>query len=180
MGLHSVHSPLHRACNSTSFCYPGNSVLPSISSLLYGKEVNEKLLPPHIRAIIQLIFLYNMRVSELLSIMSSDVFNPDRALCLGRKGSNSYIIFIPGLSLLLDRYYEKSKVFNIFPYSYLNIYRWAIKIGVRIHSTKKCNSSVTHISRYHVAKRCANIYSNKVASSVLRHKSEKNILYYLK
>jgi hypothetical protein len=155
-------------------------MLPSIKDLLGDNNIKEMLLPPYVRAVIQLVFLYNMRISELLSVTNLDVIEPDRVICLGKKRSYCYIIFVPGLSSLLHSSAIKNLTFMLFPYSYLKIYKWCRKLGICKLIGNRTHKTLLHLGRFRTACQLNDIYKQYVPSEVLRHKSKKSILNYLK
>lgn len=179
-GTLSVVSSLNRARNTTSYCYQGHSSLPTIQLLLNNCAIQEGMLPPAIRAILQVCFLYNCRISELLSCYSNHVIHPDRLLCLGKKRSGSYIIFLPGLSHSMMGENKKSIPYQLFPITYKKLWTWCVRVHIIQKKRSGLNNNVTHVSRFKIAEEIINKFSEPVASDILRHRSLNSISYYTK
>jgi len=172
--------PLHKAQNTTSYYYRGHSVLPSIRCILNDCGIHEDLLSQPVRALLQVCFLYNCRISELLCCSNQDVIHPDRLLCLGKKKSGSYIIFVPGLSESLKIKGVSLVDFPIFLFTYKKIWSSAKRAGLGKIKGFGLTHRVTHVSRFKIATVVSNKYSESVASDILHHRSQNSISYYTK
>lgn len=174
----SVPTPLNRACNTTLFYYTGSPVLPSVKSLLGDDSIDTNLLSPLSRVTLQVCFLYHCRIRELLNAVVGDVVHPDRVVLHGVKKSLSYVIFLPGLSSQLSYSPGARDFCQLFPISYIKLYRDSVRAGIRLLLDKSKYSRRLHSSRYQLCKSLDHSVSDAELSSILRHKSRSSILYY--
>lgn len=176
----SAPSPLPGACNTTMFYYHPPVEFPSIKSILGSCCVNEELLSPLSRTTMRICFLYFCRISELLNAQSYDVIHPDRVVLHGVKRSNSYIIFLPGLSDQMPDVSPSGDFYPLFPISYIKLYRDARRIGIRTVVKGSTNSRRLHCARYIFSKNSSKQIDGDELAGVLRHKSISSYLNYLK
>jgi len=127
----------------------------------------------------QILFLYNLRADELLSATVADILPGDRLVIHGAKGSNSSVIFLPGLALSFPTDSTSDPLEKIFPFSYNKLWGWGRKLGLSFGRTNGHNNIVTHISRYLTARAVCNKSGSSVAGEVLRHRSRKSVSHYL-
>lgn len=177
-GTRSVTSPLPKARNSTVFCYRDNGVLPSVKCLLNDTSIHEELLGAASRVVFQICFLYFCRIGELLNAKSSDIVNPDRVALHGSKHSNSYIIYLPGLSNQVSEIEDSPPPFPLFQVPYIKLYRDAIRVGIRLDRKNCTNNKRLHSARYQVVSQLDKIFDDSELPGILRHKSSSSFLYY--
>lgn len=160
------------------YCYTDHNILPSVKSLLNDQTIAEELLSPLSRVTMQVCFLYHCRINEVLNATISDVVHPDRVVLYGLKHSNSYIIYLPGLSSQISKAEITSDTVPLFPVSYIKLYRDAVRVGVRFITEGGKNSKRLHASRYVFCKSIKVGVVDKTASELMRHKSAKSLLFY--
>lgn len=172
-------SPLHGACNTTLFYTAPHGSFPSIKSILNNSSVHDELLPNRVRTVFSISFLYCCRIGELLDCTLGDHISPDRLVCKGKKGSNSYIIYLPGFSNFVSNIVNPSINYRVFPFSYGYLYRWACKIGIPVRLSGRNNSAVLHLSRYVFSHKCEDRLLSSVIGECLRHRGRESVNYYL-
>lgn len=132
------------------------------------------------RALIELQFLYGLRVSEVLSIRYPDIDTAGFIRVQGLKGSNSrtvvsvhfkhYWLRVRSLSL------ELSYLANRFYY-----YRLLRRIGCYNYVSTRVNDKVTHLFRYAVVYRMlSNGSTIQDVQHFLGHRSINSTIHYLK
>ena len=176
---HSAISPLPSARNTTLFNYSPPANFPSVRSLLGLPEIKEDLLSPKSRAILQICFLYHCRITEVLHVELSAVIHPDRVILHGAKRSNSYAIYLPGLS---EQIYSTEVVdpkVRLFQVSYSKLYRDAVRVGINYRKKSGGNSKRLHSARYIFSNQALPVVDEKELPGLLRHKSNKNYLSYI-
>lgn len=176
----SVPPPLHHVRNTTLFYYEINSILPTVQNLFPGSCARESNCCRAMLTCLKICAIYNMRITELLSVTSANVLPGCRVLCQGLKKSHSYIIFLPRLNTFMSDQNFIKKHYKLFPYTYMQCYRSSKSVGIQFSQNGNLNSSVTHSSRYSVASIVSENFGEITASNVLRHKSKSTINYYLK
>jgi hypothetical protein len=134
---------------------------------------------PVCRVVVQISLLYFCRVSEVLSLTTKSVVNPDRALCVGAKRSHSYIIYLPGLSKQVSNVKNQGAPVLLFPVSYIKCYRSCIRAGLRLDLPGAANKKVTHAGRYLVKELASAGFTDRQLSDVLHHRSSSSLSYYL-
>jgi hypothetical protein len=179
MATNSVPSPVYRARYTTSFNYHPPMQLPSIKSLLDDCNIKDELLSPLSRVTMQVCFIYYCRIRELLNAQVKDAVDPDRVILHGLKKSNSYMIYLPGLSAQLLKCNDVEPNTCLFPVSYLKLYRDALKIGINKKVTGKQHTKRLHAARYVFAAKSRNIANNSELTSLLRHRDSRNYLFYI-
>lgn len=123
-------------------------------------------------------FLYYCRIKEVLNATIGDVLSCDRLVVRGVKGSNSYVIYLPGLCRGIDDTPGTQDSDAIFPCSYISLYRASIKAGIRHVDPNKKNSKRLHASRYKMVSELSQIVPDSHLSGILRHKSAVNYVFY--
>lgn len=175
----SAPSPLHRARNTALYCYRPPYALPPISDLLDSPSIHDNLIQPNRRSCLQICFLYFCRITEVLTILSSDIIHPDRAVCHGAKGSNSYVIFLPGLSASVAAFNQSDTPFRLFPFTYIQLYRDCVRAGIQFSVSGSVNNRRLHSARYVFAQIGVDKMSDATLSQCLRHRSLTSLQYYL-
>lgn len=176
----SVPSPLHQACNSTLYYYSDNNQLPSIAGLLNAPSIKEQLLSPLSRVTMQVCFLYFCRICEVLNATVNDVIYPDRVVLHGAKRSNSYVVYLPGISEQILQIEAPRGSLPLFPISYSKLYRDAVRIGINMHVSDSTSLRRLHAARYAFSKSSVNSIVGSELAGVLRHRSLRNYSFYLK
>lgn len=176
----SVPTPFTRACKSSPYYYRSCNRLPSLQSLFPGITITQMAVSRPLYTALVVCSLYAMRINELINLTDKHVMTGDRVLCPGSKGSNSYIIYIPGISDHVETGNVSHETFSLFPWTYHQFYRGFIKVGVYLNRGHSPNNKVTHASRYLMANLANQRFSSSVAGQILRHRSSKSISYYLK
>jgi len=120
-----------------------------------------------------------MRVSELLALKISDIIVGDRVLVRAGKGSSSYIIWLPLVSRHAKLVSEIHCDGRLFPVEYMWYYRQLKRAGLDEAVAGKKNSRASHKHRYTTAGLVCAKSDSGTAGSVLHHKSDKSINYYL-
>lgn len=175
---HSGISPLDGARNTTLYCYRAPADFPSITSILNAPDVREEQLSPTSRVTMQVCFLYHCRIREILNAQSTDIVHPDRVVLHGLKRSNSYVIYLPGLSAQVQAVAANGSPFSLFPISYAKLYRDAVRVGIRhIHKDGK-NCKRLHSARYAFVASVSRLVLDSEKPGLMRHRSNKSISYY--
>jgi len=177
--INSTPTPLDHACNTTLFYYTPNPGLPPIKDLLHDCSIRDDLLSPYVRGILQVCFLYHCRVSELLLVSFSDIIHPDRVICTGLKRSNSYVIYLPGLSAQIDTcniIHESDKLFQA---TYSNLYRSCLRAGIRLDTHDSKTTKRLHVARFLFCKDAIKITDEANVSQCMRHRALSSLQYYL-
>lgn len=162
------------------FYYRDSNILPPVKYLLDSPNVNDSLLSPLSRSTLRVCFLYFCRISELLRASIGDVVHPDRVVLHGAKGSNSYMIYLPTLSRQMLLSSVNDTTLPLFPISYIKLYRDAVKIGIQFRVSESVNSRRLHCARYLFSKQSKKSINGSELAGVLRHRSNRNYLSYLK
>jgi len=174
----TVPSSLFSARNTTLFYYTVPENFPTVNQVL-GSNVgsNERLHTP-LMSLLQVCFLYYCRISELLSLTVSHVVYPDRAVCIGVKNSCSYLIYLPGISSQLDNTEGLKPCTKLFPFTYMQCYRGAKKIGIFLSIPNKKNKKLLHSSRYIFSNGIKKEFGVDVIKDLMRHREVTSQLYY--
>jgi len=176
----SAPSSLLPARNTTLYYYQTPTVVPSIKSILGDQSIAEELLSPLCRSTIQVCFLFNCRIQEVLNARICDIVHPDRVVFHGLKRSSSYIVYLPGLSDQVSQWPDAVAETVIFPITYLKLYRAACRAGISHFIKGGANRRRLHSSRYLLAKKLVNQVDDKDMSDILRHRSASSLSYYQK
>lgn len=175
----SIPAPLHVAGNTTLYCYVPSADFPTISKLQGGRKIHDDLLSPSLRGVLQVCFLYFCRIRELLNLTVGDIVPPDRVICKGLKRSNSYVIFLPGLSSQVSALSDHSNSLRLFPFSYSQCYRGCVRAGIRLSIDGSKNLRRLHSSRYIFSVSATKLASDQCVSQLLRHKSLSSLSHYI-
>lgn len=174
-----VPCPLHQARNTTLYYYRDNNILPSISSILNNETINENQLSRLSRVTLQVCYLYNCRIQEVLNATINDIIHPDRVVLHGVKRGGSYIIYLPGLSDQVHALVQVTQIQKIFPVTYIKLYRDALRAGIRFSYKNKKNSNVLHSGRFEICKKIGTDLAHNEISDIMHHKSKSSVSYYL-
>jgi integrase len=142
-------------------------------------KINEWSMHPVCRVVVQISLLFFCRVSEVLSLTTKNIIEPDRVLCVGAKRGHSYIIFLPGLSKQVSNIENQGAPVLLFPVSYIKCYRSCIRAGLRLDLPGAANKKVTHAGRYLVKELASAGFTDRQLSDVLHHRSSSSLSYYL-
>lgn len=178
-GSRSVTSPLEVAVNSTLYYLSLAGQLPSVKSLVGGRENSEMVLFPGVRVVIQLILLYHMRVSECLDLCAKDEIKPTLFLVRAKKRGAAYSIHIPIDSRNRTALDGFSPGQRLFPFDYHYIWRSMVKAGMSLSVRTRVNRIVTHRGRYDLAEKLVILNERSNITPLLHHKSKKSMEYYL-
>lgn len=174
----SVPSPLSQERNTTLFCYIPPVSFPSVKDILNKHDIQEDQLSPLSRATMRVCFLYYCRIRELLNATIGDVVSPDRVVLHGLKHSNSYVIYLPGLSAQILRSDCTDKSIVLFPISYMKLYRDAVRVGAYLFHDGGKNKKRLHAARYAFCAAASLLVMDSEFPALLRHKSSKSYLSY--
>lgn len=128
----------------------------------------------------QVCFLYFSRIVEVLNAKLSDIIQPDRVILHGAKRSNSYVVYLPGLSKQVLQAKVVNKQAPLFPIPYIKLYRDAVRIGISVRVKDSSNNRRLHCARYVFSKQSLKSINGSELGQVLRHRSNKNYSSYLK
>jgi integrase len=171
--------PLLSARNNPSFYYSPVSSLPSLSSLIGASLIDEHLLWNPLLTCIKLIYIYGMRSAELLNLTMSSYLFPSRFTVFGGKRSGHNVIFCPNFEDCFDKVGAWRDEDRPFPFSYMQLYRACLKLGIGEHLRQHDNLARLHLGRYIMADSAAHSVGVDRAGEVLRHKSKNTVLNYL-
>ena len=182
---HSIHLSEHLAksvksllAHSDSLCE--NRKLQDLQFIL-GRHisVSNHNLPAYVKSIIELQFLFGLRISEALQIDHSQVMFNGAINIRGLKGSNDRFVY----PVKYRDFWLQVKRSNSSPGQYYNrfyFYRLYKKIGISGLLSFNKNHSVTHYMRYmyvlQLLKETDNVESIK---NLLGHKSIKSTMHYI-
>ena len=130
------------------------------------------------KAVIEIMYNYGLRISEVLSINSSCINNRNQILVKGLKGSNNRLV----VPVLYADYWKKVKMYNIDLHSSpgrFYYYRLFKKLGFSSLSAGNQKKSVTHSFRHNfvteIVKETGNI---ETAKELIGHKNSNSTKYY--
>lgn len=140
--------------------------------------VREDLIPIE-KAVIELLMLNGLRISEVLSIKPSDVLPNGYIRINGKKGSNDRLI----TSNYFRTHWQTSFI-SLLPlhlyYSRFYFYRLFKKIGIYGRYGSNKYNSVTHYFRHEIVLSMQKSgVDDQLISEFLGHKSSKSLLYYV-
>ncbi len=175
----SVTNPLPQARNSTMYYYRAISYLPSLKSFPWQTSIQDELLSPMQRSILQVSVLYMARIGEILSLKVKHVCHPDRVVCYGSKRGNGYMLYLPGLSAQLEEWVDRDQETKLFPATYMQVYRACVKAGILINDGQGKNSMKCHSHRYLFACKEKIALGSQGIKIALHHKSIESQLPYV-
>jgi len=176
----SVPTPFSRACNSTLYYYDCSDNLPRLNQHVWQHPVDESVLSPQCKSVLRISVLYMMRISEILQLKIKHVVPPDRVIVYGKKNSNGYLAYLPGLSSQVYTWRDADKETKLFSVTYMRIYRACIKAGILINDGQGGNSMKTHAHRYMFARATIESMGSGAVKIGLHHKSIKSQGAYIK
>lgn len=135
--------------------------------------------PKAIFGFLRLLAESNARASELLGIRAIDNVRGNRFLIRGLKRSRNYTIIVPGN--WIERPPKPDPRWNdrIMPFTYNQLYRWCVKIGIGNLRPGRKTFCRTHAARYDTAQAVFEIAGERAAGDCLHHNSHKSINYYI-
>lgn len=175
----SATSPLHYAGNTTLYYCSISNNLPSVSDLVGLRNNSEYCLHPGIRLTIQLCLMYSMRIGETLAITPACEVKPSVFLCRALKRGHAYTISIPidaRNRQILSRMHPSQK---ILPFAYHTVWRSMVRTGMSLRVTGRLNRAVTHMGRFKLAEKLAQLNEIDAVTSVLHHRASTSREYYL-
>jgi hypothetical protein len=120
-----------------------------------------------------------MRSAELLKCTVRNLIGIDRVFIYGAKSSSNYIIVAPGI----DSQFQRGQVLDddelLFPFSYIQLYRACLKVGIGEKFKENENYSRLHMSRHLLAETVNSLAGRQAAGDILHHKSKRSVSYYL-
>ena len=130
-------------------------------------------------AVIELLFLYGLRISEILNILPNHI-SPSGALTIkGSKGSKTRVVY----SVYFQSFWTNLAT-GCLPisqtYDRFYFYRLFKKLGIYGNFGKTSKNSVTHYFRHRIIKQMqSDGNSNEEISNFIGHKSPKSLNYYV-
>lgn len=135
---------------------------------------------PVCRAALVICISNGMRIGEVLSLRFSDCVAPGIYAVKALKGGRAFLVAVPITAAEQQAQQATGRDRFIFQCTYQQVYRAAIKAGVRVHIAGRRNASVTHTGRYRIAQKLAERGDLAKVSDVLRHQSAATKEYYLR
>lgn len=172
-------APLLAAGNNTVFCYNHPEFFAPCATLLGVQSVAENRMSPLCRTLCRVVFTYAMRIGEALRLLCTDVLSGDRVLVRGEKKSASYIILLPGIYADMVRAGVVDKAVSIFPLSYLQCYRSALRAGISFFRNDHKNRILWHRGRFALIEEITLGHTDLRAGDLLRHRHENTVQYYM-
>lgn len=130
------------------------------------------------KAVIEIMFLYGLRISEVLAINSNSINSRNQIMIKGLKGSNNRLI-TPVYSV---SYWQKVKTYNLQDHTIngrFYYYRLFKKLGFSTMAPGNKKKSVTHSFRHNfiteIMKETENI---EIAKELIGHKNSNSTKYY--
>lgn len=173
-GTKSVPSP---SAQTNKVCEVVNVGSKGIDSLL-NMMVRVEMYPQEFKTIIELQYMYGLRVSEVLSIKHNDLKSNNAIIIKGKKGSSPRIIHVS----FNQSYINRCRLNNVHPFPTYNrfyLHREYIKLGFTYKSKNSKKMSTTHSFRHKVIQKLRN--ENVDAETLqlfIGHKNQKNTNNY--
>jgi len=148
-----------------------------LSGILSGKN---SLVGEYEKAVIELQFLYGLRISEVLNIHYSDILPNGSIRIKGLKNSNNRIVFPIQMRSFWFRFLMSE---SIPPRSYNRFYFYRLykKLGLYQLSSSNQNASVTHMLRYtYIAQLLEAGETIDSIRQLIGHKNINSTIHYLK
>lgn len=129
--------------------------------------------------IIDILSLYNLRISEILSLKWSDVKQGSYIYVRGKKNSRDTIIRDRQIVSAINQLHHINSIYIFAPITYANVYRHIKRYLSHLFDRKynKKNSKVTHYFRY---KNAESLTTEKEVSTLLNHSGYNSAKYYNK
>ena len=148
--------------------------ITSIVSTLFANS----LAPEFLKAVVEMQFLYGLRISEVLNIERSDVSEAGYIKIKGLKNSNSRIV-----RPVNYMHFWLSSGRHLLPivhtYSRFYFYRKYKELGLSVKYSGRVNNSVTHLFRHEVVSELQRSF-NEIGTTqkFIGHKNIKNTMRY--
>lgn len=148
--------------------------ITSIVSALFANPV----VPEFLKAVIEMQFLYGLRISEVLNIESSDVSKAGYIKIKGLKNSNSRIVRpVNYMDFWVYRCKHLLPIVNT--YSRFYFYRKYKELGLSLKYAGRVNNSVTHLFRHEVVNELQRSFNEiSTTQKFIGHKNIKNTMRY--
>jgi len=129
--------------------------------------------------ILFLLSISGARISEILSLLGSDIVDDSTVIIRGKKRSASRMIRAPELSPLFSSARQFPSL-PIFHRSYISVYRDCLARGIFFRSKRNKNRAVTHSFRYRKIN-ALNVAApdTKTVADCIGHRAEKTTQKYL-
>lgn len=134
---------------------------------------------PVCRAALVICISNGMRIGEVLSLRFRDCVAPGIYAAKALKKGRAFLVGVPLTAAEQQAQVAIGADRLIFPCTYQQVYRAAIKAGVRVHIAGRSNASVTHTGRYRIAQRLAEQGDLFKVSDILHHQNAATKEYYL-
>lgn len=132
----------------------------------------------YVKAIIELLFLYGLRISEALAITHHSITKSGLILIKGKKGSEDRFIR-PVMFLTFWKHYKACEIDYSFVYSRQYFYRVLKKYGFYASYGNNTKMSVTHMFRHEYARDIQLQFKDlEIVKKGIGHKSIKSTQYY--
>lgn len=173
----SIKSVPKMSAQYTKLLQPDNDRSTTINEQV-NRLLDKKDLSKYDRVVIELQWLYGLRISSIINLDTSDISNIGALRIKQGKGSEDLIIYSQRFTDFL-LFLKKIEVGKIFVSSRFYYYRLYKKLGLYQRFGKNVNMSVTHIFRHNVAldMKTSNI-DKKDVKRFLGHKNVKSTEKY--
>lgn len=144
-----------------------------VSTLFANPDV-----PEFFKAVVEMQFLYGLRISEVLNIENSDVSKSGYIKIRGLKNSNSRIVRpVNYMDFWVYRCKHLLPIVNT--YSRFYFYRKYKELGLSVKYAGRLNNSVTHLFRHEVVNELQKSF-NEIGTTqkFIGHKNVKNTMRY--
>lgn len=174
----SVSSPLHSGGKSSVDYFSLCNKLPDASGLLGITKEAARGMHPVCKAALVVCISNGMRIGEVLSLRYRDRVAPGIYAAKALKGGRAFLVAVPFGTDEEDVATSYCADHKLFPVTYQQVYRAAVKAGARVQLAGRVNASVTHTGRYRIAQKLAAQGDLFKVSDVLRHKNPETKAYY--
>lgn len=131
------------------------------------------------KSVLELQFLYGLRISEVLNVKWSDINENCQIFITGKKGSNDRVVY-PVKFANFWMFLREKKVNIPSSYNRFYFYRLYKKKGLYVHLTGHRNLSVTHFLRYkYLVSLLAQDLEVEKVKQLIGHKSIKSTIHYV-
>lgn len=166
------------SAQTIDLCSRSKSLVPSLNESFAKYKERADLIDIE-KAVIELLMLNGLRISEVLNILPSDVLSNGYIKIKGLKHSNDRLV----LPINYHQYWQ-TKFKSLLPlklyYSRFYFYRLFKRIGIYSKYGNNKYNSVTHYFRHEIvlSMKASGINDLQI-SEFLGHKSKNNIKYYI-
>lgn len=171
-------SPLF-VCNFCLYSYIENQQFINNCFNVQKALISTNYAPPAVLGFLRFLGESNARVSELLRLKPRDAIQGNRFLVRGLKRSRNYTVVVPGQWLEKPPKKDGRWDVPIVPWSYNQLWRWCIRIGIGNLRPGRSTYARTHAARYSTAQAVFDIAGERAAGDCLHHNSHKSISFYL-